>query len=129
MRRVSEKEIQAVLQLDGQSRFERLIKVVADSETAWGLWRDGWALFEDDAGMMVFPLWPAKEFAEACRLGDWANYEATPIPVDDLFSKLLPSLRQKSVLAGVFPTPSGQGVTVDGDVLERALRDELEKYG
>ena len=125
---VSEKEIEAVLRLDGPARFKRFIKVVADTEEAWGLWDDGWALLEDDSGAQVFPLWPAREYAELCREPDWTNYKATPIAVDDLLSELLPKLRAQGILAGVFPTPTGRGTTPDLDTLESALREELEQY-
>lgn len=125
---VSEKEIEAVLRLDGEARFKRFIKVVVDGEQAWGLWEDGWALLEDDSGARVFPLWPAKEYAELCRSRDWTNHKAAPIALDDLLNELLPRLREQGVLPGVFPTPSGRGVTPTPDILEAALRKELERY-
>jgi hypothetical protein len=56
---------------------------VVDSEAAWGLWKDGWALMRDDAGVEVFPLWPAREYAEASRTGEWSEYEAEQIDLDD----------------------------------------------
>lgn len=128
MRRVTEKEMQAVLQLDGQRRFERFVKVAADTQTVWGLWNDGWALFEDDAGAKVFPLWPAEEYAAVCRIGDWASYTPSEISLEDLLTDLLPKFRAQSVLVGVFPTPSGQATTPDLDAFESALREELAKY-
>jgi hypothetical protein len=128
MRRVEKREIEAILRLDGQARFERFIKVVADSEEAWGLWDDGWALLEDDSGVKVFPLWPAREYAELCREPDWPNYEPTRIKLKDLLNDLIPKLRSQGVLGGVFPTPGGRGVTPDLDDLERALREELKQY-
>jgi hypothetical protein len=120
--------MEAVLRLDGQRRFAHFIKMAADTQNVWGLWKDGWALSEDDSGTKVFPLWPAREYADACRVGDWAEYEPSVIPVEELLSELLPKLRSKSILTGVFPTPSGQGVTPDLDTLAGALREELAKY-
>lgn len=125
---VHEKEIEAVLKLDGEARFKRFIEVVVDCEQAWGLWADGWALLEDDSGVRVFPLWPARKYAELCRGPDWANHKAVPIALDDLLNALLPKLREQGVLAGVFPTPSGRGVTPSLDILETELRKELERY-
>ncbi len=128
MTRVSEREIKAVLKLEGDGRFKRFVKSVVDAEQAWGLWDDGWALLEDDAGAQVFPLWPAKDYAELCRDPDWTNYVPAAIPLDDLLNDLLPKLQSHRVLAGVFPTPNGRGVTHQPSILEEALREELKKY-
>lgn len=128
MRRTSEREIQAVLRLDGPERFSHFVKRVADEERAWGLWNDGWALMADTHGTQVFPLWPASEYAELHRTGEWAAYEPREIPLDDLLEELIPRLAEKGLLPGVFPTPTGQGVTPGPEELASALRRELENY-
>lgn len=128
MTAVSEAEIAAVLKLDGPARLARFVKVVADSEQAWGLWDDGWALFEDDDGKQVFPVWPSQAYANLCREPDWTNYSPAPIDVHDLVDELLPMLGEQGILVGVFPTPSGQGVTPDPGHLESMIREELSQY-
>src|SRR5687768_9383241 len=105
MRRVTQKQMEAVLRLDGPARFQHFIKFVADTETVWGLWRDGWALLGDNAGREYFPLWPAREYAEAYRGTDWADHEASEIELDDLLDELLPKLRAANKGVAVFPTP------------------------
>lgn len=117
-----------MLRLDGPARFEHFVKRVTDAECAWGLWEDGWALMENDDGTKVFPLWPAKEYAELHRTGNWAGYEARQIDVDDLLEQLLPRLTETGTLPGVFPTPSGKGVTPSPAELSKTLRDEIAKY-
>jgi hypothetical protein len=82
----------------------------------------------NDDGMQVFPLWPAREYAELHRTGDWSVYEARPIPLAELLDELLPKLAERGALPGVFPTPNGKGVTPRAEELSRALRDELQKY-
>jgi hypothetical protein len=129
MRITSPKEMEAVMRLDGPARFQHFVKRVVDSEAAWGLWKGGWALMRDDAGVEVFPLWPAREYAEASRTGEWSEYEAEQIGLDDLLGDLLPKLAAKSVRPGVFPIASGKGVTPTVEELELALRKEMEKYG
>src|SRR4051812_6675474 len=104
MKRTTEKEIQAVLRLDGPARFNHLVQRGVDSEAAWGLWKNGWALMENENGTQVFPLWPAREYADVHRTGDWAEYEAREIPLADLLDDLLPKLAQGGVVPGVFPT-------------------------
>lgn len=129
MRKTSVNEMEAVLHLDGPARLQHFVKRVVDSEVAWGLWNEGWALMRDDAGAEVFPLWPAREYAEAARVGEWAEYEPERIDLDDLLDELLPGLAAKSMLPGVFPTPGGKGVTPTIEELASSLRKEMEKYG
>lgn len=128
MRRTSEREMQAVLRLDGTARFHHFVKRVADSEAAWGLWKDGWALMTNDDGSPVFPLWPAREYAELHRNAGWQEYEAREISLSDLLDILIPKLRTGGVLLGVFPTPNGRGVTPSPDEVASSLRKELENY-
>ena len=129
MRKTSPKEVEAILRLDGPARYQHFIKRVVDSEAAWGLWNDGWALMSDDSGRSVFPLWPAREYAEAANTGDWAGYQPEQIDLDDLLNELLPKLLAKGVVPGVFPTPQAKGTTPTVDELTQALRVEMEKYG
>lgn len=129
MRQIAAKGVESVLRLDGPARYQHFLMKVADAEVAWGLWKDGWALMRDDAGVEVFPLWPAREYAEASRAGEWADFEPEEIGLDDLLRELLPKLAAKSALPGVFPTPTGVGVTPTVGELDEALRNEMAKYG
>ncbi len=128
MKPPSDQEMAAVLKLDGPIRFSHFVKRVVDTEQAWGLWQDGWALFADNDANQVFPLWPARAYAELCREGQWANYQAREIPLDDLLRDLIPRLTKQGVRLGVFPTPTGKGVLPSAEELALALREELEKY-
>ncbi|WP_437904196.1 DUF2750 domain-containing protein [Sorangium sp. So ce327] len=128
MKRTTEKEIRSVLALDGPARFRHFVKTVVAWEAAWGLWKDGWSLMENDEGIPVFPLWPAREYAELCRAGDWVDYEVEEIPLERLLGELLPKLAERGMLAGVFPTPAGKGVTSSAEELAGLLRKELENY-
>ena len=128
MRRTSERELEAVLRLEGPKRFTHFVKRIVDEERAWGLWSDGWALMANADGTQVFPLWPASEYAELHRTGDWAGYEVREIALDDLLEELIPKLAERGVLPGVFPTPTGSGVTPTPEELASALRKELERY-
>ena len=128
MRRVTQQEMAAVLRLDGPARYAHFVKFVADTEEVWSVWQDGWALFEDDGGRRLFPLWPAKVYAEACCSGEWAGCEARQIPLSELLDERLQTLRSENVLVVVFPTPEGKGVIPELDALEESLMTELERY-
>lgn len=126
--KVNAKQIEAVLALPGSQRFDHFVKVVADWQQAWGLYRDGWALAAADDGVPVFPLWPAKEYAQICAASEWAGHEPTAIPLDTLMDELLPTLKDDGVHVGVFFAPSGKGVTVPPEDLAAALGAELQNY-
>lgn len=126
--KVSPKQMEAVLALPGIKRFEHFIKVIADWQEVWGLYQDGWALAAADDGTTVFPLWPAKEYAQVCAANEWTGYEPRSISLSDFTEVLLPKLKQDGVLPGVFFTPTSKGVTPSVDELTSALEAELQNY-
>lgn len=100
--KVSSRQMEAVLALPGVKRFEHFIKVIADWQEVWGLYQDGWALAAADDGTTVFPLWPAKEYAQLCALNEWKGFEPRAISLIDFTEVLLPKLKLEDVLPGVF---------------------------
>jgi hypothetical protein len=126
--KVNPKQMEAVLALSGIKRFEHFIKVIADWQEVWGLYQDGWALAAADDGTTVFPLWPAKEYAQVCAANEWTGYEPRSISLSDFTEMLLPKLKLDGVLPGVFFTPTSKGVTPSVDDLKSALEAELQNY-
>jgi hypothetical protein len=126
--KISPGQMMAVIGLPGVKRFEHFVKVIADWQEAWGLYQDGWALAAAGDGTTVFPLWPAKEYAEVCAVNEWKGYDPRAISLGDLTEVLLPKLKLDGVLPGVFFTPSSKGVTTSVDELMLALETELQKY-
>lgn len=126
--KISQKQLEAVLALSGDKRFEHFVKVVADWQEVWGLYQDGWALAAADDGTTVFPLWPAKEYAQICAANEWNGYEPRSFSLGDFMEALLPKLKSEGVLPGVFFTPSSKGVTPSVDELMSALKAELQNY-
>ena len=125
--KINETKLQAILALPGPKRYSHFIKVAADQRQVWGLWNDGWALAATEDGTQVFPLWPAREYAERCAVDDWSSYGPREIDLERLFEDLLPDFAQSGMLVGVFPTPSAKGVTPDLNQLEADLRQELSR--
>lgn len=120
--------MEAVLALHPNEKFEHFIKTVADREEVWGLYCDGWALARTAEGELVFPLWPAPEYAAGCATGDWSGYAPRMISLDEFIGVLLPKLKTDRVLPGLFFVPSGSGLTPPIDELLEALKSELSKY-
>jgi len=108
---VSPEQIETVLALPGVKRFEHFIKVIADWQEVWGLYQDGWARAAADAGTTVFPLWPAREYAQVCAANEWTGYEPRSISLSDFTEVLLPQLKLDGVSPGVFFTPTSKGGT------------------
>jgi hypothetical protein len=125
--KITPKQIQSIVALPGQKRYEHFIKVAADQRRVWGLYRDGWALAGTAVGERVFPLWPAREYAELCADGDWAGYLPREIDLDELFDGLVPALRERGTQIAVFYTASDKGVIPDLHQFEADLRAELAK--
>ncbi len=126
---LSEKQINAVIALDGPQRYRHFIKQVADRDEVWGLYKEGWALAATSEGEQVFPVWPAEEYAALSARDDWAGYEPSSITLEDFMEELLPMLERDGVLPGIFYTPTDKGVTPGIDQLTEDLRRELENYG
>lgn len=126
--KVNSKQLAAVVALPGNKRYEHFIKVVTDNEQIWGLYNDGWALAADDNGTTVFPMWPAKEYAEICTEKEWAGYQPKAFSLDDLFNELLPKLKRDGVLPGVFFTPNSKGLTPPIEQLKHDINNELKNY-
>lgn len=93
----------------------------------WGLHAEGWALASTSEGERVFPLWPAREYAELCATGIWDRFRPEEIPLDTLFDILVPKLREARTLVGVFPTPQESAVTPTLEQLVTHLKDELSR--
>ena len=125
---INHKQIVAVIALDGQKRYEYFVKMVVDREKAWGLYKNGWALAATEDGQQVFPLWPAKEYAELCANKEWLDYIPVSISLVDLMDDLLPKLREDNILPSVFYTPSDTGVTPTVEQLLADLKEELSNY-
>lgn len=126
--KINQKQIDAVITLPGQKRYNHFVEVVVDWEEIWGLYQDGWALAATEDGQPVFPVWPAKEYAELCAEKEWAGYKPESFTLEDFMSELLPNLKHDDVLPGVFYTPSDRGVTPTVDQLLEDLNKELGNY-
>lgn len=125
---LSKLQMEAILNLPPPKRYSHFIKKVVGWKKVWGLYDNGWAMSETDNGELVFPLWPEKEYAELCITGDWANYNAEEIELDEVLDSLIPMLREKGILPGVFFTVAEGSINATVDELENDLREELSHY-
>ena len=117
---MNSKEFESVIKLPANIRYEYFVKKVADSETVWGLYEDGWAVTEDDYGNKLLPLWPKKEFAEYCAVDDWENYTGENMDLYELIDELLPRLKEDGLKPSIFFNNDDSAV-LEVDVLIRDL--------
>ena len=128
MMKINPKQLAAVVAMSAEKRFEHFVKVVADWEEVWGLYKDGWALASTDDGTEVFPLWPAREYAALCAEREWAEYRPRSFSLREFLDELLPRLQRDGTLPGVFFLPTSKGITPTVDNLKAAIDAELENY-
>lgn len=122
-----EKEINAVIRLSGQKRYEYFIKKVADNEEVWGLYNNGWAMTEDSKGNQLIPFWPKIEYANLCAIEDWEDYNPKSIDLDDFINKWIPGMRNDGIKISVF-WYNNDSVAVNPERLLSDLEEELENY-
>jgi len=129
MLELNEQQVKHLLETDGRSRYEFSIKKIVDWEEAWGLYNDGWIMFEDSKGNMVFPIWPAKDFVEHYIKQTNKNCVPKEIFLDNLMDDLLPDLDDDNIGVGVFDIPEREDTSVvkAKDFL-RDLEYECSKY-
>lgn len=107
---VNEKEMKNVIHFSGQKRYSYFIKKIVDWEEVWGLYDNGWAVLGTENGQSVFPVWPAKAYAEICAIDEFLGYEAKSFSLDDFVDILIPKLNVDKHLIGVFPTPEDKAI-------------------
>lgn len=126
--RLSQKQIDAVLSLDGNARYQHFIKEIVGNDEIWGLFNGGWAMSEDQDGNQQFPLWPASEYARLCAVGAWEKYKPESFDLEDFLDNLLPKLDESGVGVSIFMTPTGLGTTPDIGQFADDISAELDKY-
>lgn len=125
MTRCNTKSLAAITALPASKRYAHFIKTVADTQTAWGLYEDGWALAATDDGLTCFLLWPSSGTALQLADGGWSKHVPREIDVYELVEELIPKLQSNGVGVAVFPTPSEEGAEPDLNQLVTDLSEEL----
>jgi hypothetical protein len=124
---MNSKELEAVIKIPANKRYEYFIKKVVSWEEVWGLYDDGWAMTEDDDGNRMIPFWPRKEFAELCTVDGWEDYSPESIDLYEFIDKWLPSMKEDGIKPSIFWNNVDSAV-LDIDVIVRDLNTELENY-
>jgi hypothetical protein len=129
VKKISDKEFEAVLKLEKNRRYEHFLKQVADWGVVWSLGdENGWVMFSDDSGREVAPFWPHPKYAEACATDHFEGNKPQSIKLKDFLLKWLPGLSTDKRLVAVFPRPDGDAAVADPNQLKLDLERELQNY-
>jgi hypothetical protein len=132
MKKITDKEIQAVIALPAQKRYEYGIKIIADWEELWSLKdKNGWVSAQSSEGRPQFAIWPHPKYAELCAKEAWAGNQGNQpekIALDAWLSEWTPNMKSEGLEIGFFPTPTGRTIEISLDKLSDDLSKELEKY-
>lgn len=115
-----------VLQMSEADKYRYFNTTVAYHEELWGLYDDGWATTGDDENVTI-PLWPKKQYAEKCIKGDWENYTAQRIDLNEFLNKWVPEMEKDNIKPAVFWI-NGEAMITDADFLKDTLADALDEY-
>lgn len=124
---LSNKQLQAILNLNATERYKHTIKQIVGWNEVWGLYDQDWALLEDN-GSLYFPIWPAEEYAALCATGRWGRYSPKNIDLGEFFGKIVPHLIDEKKILSVFITPTDPGFTPDYEEFSGDVSEELDKY-
>jgi hypothetical protein len=123
------KELDAVIGLDANKRYEYSIKRIADFETLWVLGdNQGLRTYEDETGHAIFPIWPFKEFALLCSTGEFADCQPEELQLNEFMEDYIPDFKERGYKLSILPLPSDKGAVVEIDIFKEVLQKELDKY-
>lgn len=125
---MNSKKMESVLALPIQQKYDHFIKKSVGWGEMWSLYDDGWASTEDQNGDMLIPLWPEREYAEHFRVDFWESYTVNSIPLQEALDHMLPYLKDKNILLGIFFSPTYGSITTSYKEFEADLRAEMSKY-
>lgn len=117
-----------IYNLPASERYGYLIRTVADTEAIWVI-RDGTqtVMVGEATAQDLIPVWPEEAFAQRHLTGEWANYRAEEISLNN-FLAWLDELEAQGVGIAAFPKENMQGVVVEAHELKAHLLHEVQQY-
>lgn len=131
-RTVTDREIQAIVSLPPERRYEHFVKKAAENMEVWGLRYsdDRWAIGTSDHARESFPVWPDPRYAELMANRQWAGAVPHAIVLDDWLRKWSPGLARDGRLVAVFPCLTSEVALRPPEALASDIRSYLlDWYG
>ena len=102
---MSNNDLQQILELDGEERYDYFLDAVIEERDIWILVNADnqfLKMVAEEDGVAYLPVWPGSEFAEEYAAGtDGLSPKAISLP--DFFRKWVPGLTRDGIEVGVFP--------------------------
>ncbi len=128
-KKMHEKQIDNLLTLRPEERYDFFVRYCADFERVWGLTvgDDNWVIFKDKEGDDIFPLWPHPDLAEVCCFEEHKTMGAKPqsILLDSFLQNCIPDMISNKVLFGIFYNKDREGIAIEGNALKETLDNEI----
>jgi len=125
---LSDKEIESVIRLDPEKRFEYAIKRIADNESLYSakFAKGDYAIIPCN-NTYLFPVWPAYQYCERCI--DVSTMQCVEISLDQFVNEIIDLISSNNWELSVFPLSNGDygKITTINEFCE-SLKSALEDY-
>ncbi|WP_323844966.1 DUF2750 domain-containing protein [Microbulbifer magnicolonia] len=127
---MNNEDLEAILGLSTEERFEYFLDLVGEEREVWILVNSQehfLKLHSEEDDFEYLPVWPAADFAAAYAGGD-TDLKPRGIPLPQFLKKWLPGLDKDGIEVGVFPGADKSVWITEPAELEQDLRDELSRF-
>lgn len=126
--KLTDKEIESVVRLDSEKRFEYAIKRIADNESLYSAkFTNGDYAIIPCNNTYLFPVWPTCQYCERCI--DVSTMQCVEISLDQFVNEVIDLISSNGWELAVFPIPNGDygRITTLSEFCE-SLKSALEDY-
>ena len=130
--KVSKQELEAVIALSPEKRYNYFVKRICDWEQVWTLYEDNYiVLNEAKNGKLYILLFPFKDFAEhyTTNIRGMKGVSYKSFEINEFLETIIKKLQANNVSnALVFPVANGYGLNVSMTDMVKDIQSELENY-
>lgn len=130
--KVSKQELEAVIALSPEKRYNYFVKRICDWEQVWTLYEDDYiVLNEAKNGKLYILLFPFKDFAEhyATNTRGMKGVSYKSFEINEFLETIIKKLQANNVSnALVFPVANGYGLNVSMTDMVKDIQSESENY-
>lgn len=112
--------------LSPQQRFDYAIPRICECEEVWGLGDDNGWLIRDVDDKAVISIWPYRQMAVECALGDLSDCEPICVSLEHFLHTLLKQCQANDIIVEVCPAPGKAGYTIPAAQLHEVLESIVE---
>ncbi|EKT53031.1 DUF2750 domain-containing protein [Providencia burhodogranariea] len=124
------KEIDSILALSLQRKYQYFVGKVTDWEEVWTICDNGNLVTAwDSSQRLLFPVWPAKAYAERNLNGEWANFTPELLTLEHFMDEMLPDMDEANITIAIMADPDFRpNVIIEARHLLQDLIEECKQY-